>query len=89
MHRSNLRILAIALLAVIVSASPYHSNASAAQHAEAPAPSHEGTAAAPGHGDRRGREAQSHGGATRAGRLDGRRVRVPASCSWAGSPGSR
>jgi F-type H+-transporting ATPase subunit b len=48
MLRSHLRILAIALLAVVVSASPYHANAWAAQHAEAPV--HEGQAAAPAHG---------------------------------------
>lgn len=36
MLRSHLRILAIALLATVVSASPYHANAWAAQNAEAP-----------------------------------------------------
>ncbi len=37
MFRSNLRILAIALLATVVSALPYHAIARA-QHAEAPDP---------------------------------------------------
>jgi F-type H+-transporting ATPase subunit b len=47
MLRSNLRILAIALLATVVSAPPYHANAQA-QHAEAPI--HGGEAAAATHG---------------------------------------
>jgi F-type H+-transporting ATPase subunit b len=48
MLRSYLRNLVIALLAAVVSALPYHGNAWAAQHAEAPI--QEGQAAAPAHG---------------------------------------